>query len=169
MSKIKGDAVKRLFAGSGFTYGFGLEGSKFTYSAAGSPFTMAFAAPWLKADPLAEYDLVAVRKMLTSMLESARAEYKVYMYLQDPENVDMITRTMTEFGMTYDEADRQFYYVRDGKAVFGVDFDYIASMICTGKTDKDKLLETLGDMLETAEYEAQESKRARKLENGSKV
>lgn len=170
MPAINLDSVRRLFANAGFTYSFGLDGSSFAYETRlddGKPLNIKFAAQWLKADPLAEYDLDAVRRMLTGMVESARGEVAVRNYLSDQGNVDLINDAMLRFGMTYSEEDGQFYYVRDGKALFGVDHDYIASLICTGKAKPDTLGDTLADMLETAEYEAGEAARPRKMDGSA--
>ena len=101
------------------------------------------------------YDAQQVRSQMQAMLKSAKMDEQVYNFLKVQDNVDRITKACKDFGMTYDESTGNFYYVRKGKAVFGVDHDYIASLVCTGKASMDNLKGLLEMFLETAEFEAE--------------
>ncbi|MBR2058978.1 MAG: hypothetical protein IJ982_08735 [Fibrobacter sp.] len=59
-----------------------------------------------------------------------------------------------------DNTDHRFYYVKNGNAVFGVDHDYIASLICTGKASIDHVNDILDTVKETAEFEHAQSVKA---------
>ena len=123
-----------------------------------SGFSLEFPATWLKEG--GTYSDEQVMTQLRAMKRSVREDDKVYKFLSDQRNVDRITRACIDFGMVYDEGDRRFYYVRDRKAVFAVDHDYIASLVCTGKASMDKLDELLQTFLETADFEHEKSREA---------
>lgn len=114
-------------------------------------FSMAFSLPWLHQD--GAYPVDQVRNQLTAMMKSAKMDEQVYRFLKDESNIRKINEACEKFGMTYDEQDKKFYYVVDGSALFGVDHDYIASLVCTGKATMDKLGELLDTFKETAEHE----------------
>lgn len=114
-------------------------------------FSMAFSLPWLNQD--GAYPVEQVRNQLTAMMKSAKMDERVYSFLKDDSNIRKINEACKKFGMNYDEQDKKFYYVVDGSALFGVDHDYIASLVCTGKATMDKLDELLDTFKETAEHE----------------
>ncbi len=114
-------------------------------------FSMAFSLPWLNRDGV--YPADQVGNQLNAMMKSARMDERVYRFLKDDSNIRKINEACEKFGMNYDEQDKRFYYVVDGSALFGVDHDYIASLICTGKATMDKLDELLDTFKETAEHE----------------
>ena len=121
-------------------------------------FGLEFTAQWMKEDGTYNDEQVAMQ--LQAMLKSVQEDEKVYIFLQDQENVDRITRACLDFGMVYDKDDGMFYYVKGRKAVVAVDHDYIASMVCSGKASMDALKELLETFLETAEFEHEKSKEA---------
>lgn len=145
----------------------------FRYSSP-SGFGMEFTVPWLKDDGY--YERLQVENQLRAMLDSAKMDEKVYNYLKNEGNVKKINDACLSYGMRYDESDRRFYYVVDGKALFGVDHDYIASLICTGKATEDHLKDLLDTFKETAEFERGKTVEAsgkfllhkRKKKNGNK-
>ena len=123
-----------------------------------SGFAMEFAVPWLKEN--ATYSRKQVETQLSAMMQSAKMDEKVYDFLKVKGNVDTINGACKKFGMVYDEDDGRFYYVKDGSALFGVDHDYIASLICTGKASIEHLDDMLDTFRETAEYEYEQSLKA---------
>lgn len=150
--EIDYSAVVRLAAGAGLRLGNNAGRPVFIYGKPGG-FGMEFACQWLTED--GRYDAQQVRSQLQAMLKSAKMDEQVYNFLKVQDNVDRITKACKDFGMTYDESTGNFYYVRKGKAVFGVDHDYIASLVCTGKASMENLKGLLEMFLETAEFEAE--------------
>lgn len=150
--EIDYNAVVRMAAGVGLRLGNHEGRPVFVYGKPGG-FGMEFACQWLTED--GKYDPQQVRTQLQAMLGSAKLDEKVYDFLHVQSNVDRITKACKDFGMVYDSSTGSFYYVKKGKAVFGVDHDYIASLVCTGKASMDKLKELLETFLETAEFEAE--------------
>lgn len=146
--------AKRL----GFRYGKNDKGiPALTYSSANG-FVMEFMVPWLTDNGLYVYEQVCTQ--LNAMKQSAMMDEEVYNFLKVKGNQERIDRACLDFGMVYDSTDRRFYYVVDGKAVFGVDHDYIASMVCTGKASIDHLDDLLKTFMETAEFEHEQSAKA---------
>lgn len=135
----------------GFRYEKNKVGGESLVYASPAGFSMAFSVPWLNRDGV--YPADQVGNQLNAMMKSARMDEQVYMFLKDEANIRKINEACTKFGMTYDEKDKKFYYVVDGSAMFGVDHDYIASLVCTGKATMDKLGELLDTFKETAEHE----------------
>ena len=121
-------------------------------------FNLEFPAQWMKEGGTYSDEQVAMQ--LQAMLKSVQADEKVYTFLQDQKNVDRITKACLDFGMVYDRNDERFYYLKGHKAVFAVDHDYIASLVCSGKASMDALKELLETFLETAEFEHEKSKEA---------
>jgi len=139
-----------------------------TYSSANG-FVMEFLVPWLKDDGTYLYDQVCTQ--LNAMKTSARMDEEVYDFLRNKDNQEKINRACLDFGMVYDNNDHMFYYVKGGKALFGVDHDYIASLICTGKASIDHLDDMLATFLDTSEFEHEQSAKAsgkQLLEKGKK-
>ena len=135
----------------GFRYEKNRVGGESLVYASPVGFSMAFSLPWLNRDGV--YPADQVGNQLNAMMKSARLDEQVYRFLKDESNIRKINEACTKFGMTYDEQDKKFYYVVDGSALFGVDHDYIASLVCTGKATMDKLSELLDTFKETAEHE----------------
>ena len=121
-------------------------------------FKMEFPANWLKAD--GSYVDEQVATQLSAMQKSIKEDEKVFNFLSDQRNVDAITKACIDYGMVYDEADERFYYVERKAAVFSVDHDYIASLVCQGKASMDHLPELLDTFKETAKFEHKQSIRA---------
>ena len=156
----------------GFRYGTNDKGvPSLTYSTA-TGFVMEFPVPWMKDGGF--YMLDQVSNQLNAMKNSAKLDEDVYEFLRNKANQEKINKACLDFGMIYDNTDRRFYYVVKGKAVFGVDHDYIASMVCTGKADIGHLDALLETFKETAEFESEQSAKASgkgliKCKKGSKV
>lgn len=151
-------AVLAMAARLGFSHGTNSKGQTvFTYSSP-SGFAMEFPVPWLKPD--GTYISEQVSMQLGAMMHSAKMDEQVFEFLRVKDNVERINRACLDFGMVYDEKDGRFYYVKNRKALFGVDHDYIASLICTGKASIDHLDDMLDTFRETAEYEHGQSVKA---------
>lgn len=148
------DAAINILKNSGFVYK-GKEGgvTQVEYRAS-SGFTLSFAVQWLDCGYDAKFDLGEVRRAVAKMLENARLEVQVYEFLKKPANQKAISDACRAFGMKPD-TDGKYYYVVDGNALFGVDMDYIASLVCTGKADIGNLTDTLEAMRDSAEHEAE--------------
>ena len=121
-------------------------------------FKMEFPATWLKED--GSYVDEQVKMQFGAMLQSIREDEKVFNFLSNQANVDAITKACIDYGMVYDQDDQRFYYVVRKKAVFSVDHDYIASLVCQGKASMDNLRELLDTFKETAEFEHKQSIKA---------
>lgn len=142
----------------GFRHGTNDRGvTVFTYSTS-TGFVMEFPVPWLKAGGLYIRDQVS--NQLNAMHKSAKMDEDVYNFLRVKGNQEKINKACMDYGMVYDNTDHMFYYVVDGKAVFGVDHDYIASLICTGKASIDHVSDILDTFKETAEFEYEQSVKA---------
>ena len=142
----------------GFRPGQNAKGQYVLNYASMSGFAMEFAVPWLKQG--ATYSSEQVETQLAAMMQSAKMDEKVYDFLKVKGNVEAINGACKKFGMVYDEGDGRFYYVKDGSALFGVDHDYIASLICTGKASLEHLDDMLDTFRDTAEYEYEQSLKA---------
>lgn len=152
---ITREAALNILKNSGFAYA-GKEGgiTQVKYKS-DIGFTMSFAVQWLDCGFDAKFDLAEVRKMVATMLENVRMEETVYRFLKTKGNREKIDRACSEYGMVRSQPDDgQWYYVVDGSALFGVDADYLASLVCTGKADLGKLADTLDAMKDSAEHEA---------------
>ena len=148
------DAAINILKNSGFLYRGKTDGiTQFEYRT-GSGFAMSFAVQWLDCGYDAKFNLDDVRRQVSSMLESARLEEMVYKFLKNPAKRQALADACMAFGMRPDD-DGTFYYVVDGKALFGVELDYLASLVCTGKADVLNLQDTLEAMKDSAETEAQ--------------
>lgn len=88
-----------------------------------------FTVPWLQQGKFYPDD--QVRSQLEGMHKSAKAEDDIVIFLKNQSNVDAINEACFEFGMVYDQEDRRFYYVVNHVALFGLDHDYIASLLLT--------------------------------------
>lgn len=148
---IKYAGVVNLAKSLGFSFVEVTEHGPVMRYASPSKFVMEFTVQWLTKD--GEYPLDQVRQQLTAMKNSALMDEKVFIFLSNQDNVDAISKACLDFGMVYDKDDERFYYVVKKKALFTVDHDYIASLICTGKASMDTLHELLETFKETAEFE----------------
>lgn len=88
-----------------------------------------FTVPWLQ--PGKFYPDDQVRDQLGHMRKSAKEEDDIVNFLKIQSNVDAINEACFDFGMVYDRDDKRFYYVVDRVALFGLDHDYIASLLLT--------------------------------------
>lgn len=89
---------------------------------------MDFLCTWLTKDPLVEYPLNIVRQYMNKLLKSAEYENAIYNIKKDPAQVQMVVDALKDYGMVYDEEDETFYKIEDGKAIMGVDIDYLISV-----------------------------------------
>lgn len=150
--------VIRMATGLGFRYRKNEKNVPSLIYSTPSGFAMEFPLQWLRDDGY--YSMEQVSTQLNAMLKSARLDQKVYDFLRNTANVNKINTACTEYGLVYVEKDKKFYCVENGEAVFGVDHDYIASMICTGKASVDNLRELLDTFKETAIFEREQSIKA---------
>lgn len=142
----------------GFRHGKNEKGIPVLTYSTPTGFVMEFPVPWLKPDGLYINDQVSTQ--LKAMLTSAKMDEDVYNFLRDKSNQEKINKACLDYGMVYDDTDHRFYYVEKGNAVFGVDHDYIASLICTGKASIDHVKDILDTFKETAEFEHKQSIKA---------
>lgn len=155
-SMTSGEVVE-MAARKGFRCGSNKFGRTFLY-ATPSGFGMEFAAQWLTDDGI--FVRQQVQDRLNAMLESAKQDEKIYVFLKNAANVKRINDACIAYGMVYDDSEKKFYYVVDGSALFGVDHDYIASLVVTGKASIDHLEDLLDTFKETAEFELNKSSMA---------
>lgn len=147
-----------MASGMGLNHAIGDKGVPTLVYSATSGFAMEFQVPWLKAGGV--YIMEQVSKQLGAMKKSAKLEEDVFDFLNVPMNLKKINDACIEYGMVYDSDDRRFYYVQGAKALFGVDHNYIASLICTGKASLDHLKDLLDTFKDTAEFEREQSRKA---------
>lgn len=124
---IKRDAVIRLMDNNGFDCEVKDNEHHFIYES-NDGFSMDFLCTWLTKDPLVEYPLNIVRQYMNKLLKSAEYENAIYNIKKDPAQVQMVVDALKDYGMVYDEEDETFYKIEDGKAIMGVDIDYLISV-----------------------------------------
>lgn len=126
---IDSDSVVRLFENNLFDYD--KDRQLMLYNENG--LSMEFAVPWLSLEVGKTYDLAKVRSVLGEMMRNVHHTEAIRDKKNDPSFMETVSKEMTEFGMQHIENTESFAYEEDGKYLFGVDLDYIISLLVINK------------------------------------
>ena len=127
---INSESVIRLFENNDLDYD---ETRQLLVYNATKP-VIEFSIPWFVNEVGRTYDLAKVRAQLTAMLRDIEHTKKIREKIADPAFMDMLSKELTAFGMQYLPKEKEsdpdkFAYEEDGKYLFGVDLDYIVSLL----------------------------------------
>ncbi len=133
---IDSSSVIRLFENNGFDYD---DARQLMVYDEVKP-TLEFDLPWFVNDACRRYDLAQVRAKLAEMMRDVAHTQKMREKKNDAAFMDMLSKELTDFGMQYlpktnDKDPDQFAYEEDGKYLFGVDLDYIISLLVLHKDE----------------------------------
>lgn len=126
---IDSDSVVRLFENNLFD--FDQDRQLMLYNENG--LSMEFAVPWLSREVGKTYDLAKVRSVLGEMMRNVHHTEAIRNKKNDTSFMETLSKEMTEFGMQHIENTESFAYEDDGKYLFGVDLDYIISLLVINK------------------------------------
>lgn len=119
------DQMIRLFGNNGFELSDPPTKS-FIYETEDG-FKMEFAIQW-DLDKNMLYDLARMRKVLTQMVNNVEHEHAKYVKMNDKTFVETLSKELTDYGME-SLGDDAFAYKENDQYIFGVDLDYIVSLL----------------------------------------
>ena len=122
---INGDSVVRLFENNLFDYD--KDRQLMLYNENG--LSLEFSVPWLSLEVGKTYDLAKVRAALGEMMRNVSHTEAIRKKMDDPKFTEMLSKEMTEFGMQHIQDTETFAYEEDGKYLFGVELEYIVSLL----------------------------------------
>ena len=122
---INGDSVVRLFENNLFDYD--KDRQLMLYNENG--LSLEFSVPWLSLEVGKTYDLAKVRAALGEMMRNVSHTEAIRKKMDDPKFTEMLSKEMTAFGMQHIQDTETFAYEEDGKYLFGVELEYIVSLL----------------------------------------
>lgn len=122
---IDGNSVVRLFENNLFDYD--KDRQLMLYNENG--LSLEFSVPWLSLDVGKTYDLAKVRAALGEMMRNVSHTEAIRTKMNDPKFTEMLSKEMTAFGMQHIQDTETFAYEEDGKYLFGVELEYIVSLL----------------------------------------
>lgn len=134
--EIDYEQVIRLFANNGFELSDN-QAKTFIYED-DDGFKMEFAVPW-DLNENRTYDLANMRKILTDWSRHVTLEHAKFEKLKDKDFVDSISKDLADYGME-DMGNDSFAYKEGDTYLFGVDLDYIVTLLVINKDETVKSL-----------------------------
>lgn len=134
---INYDQVLRLFANNGFELSTEGPDKKFIYDD-GDGFKLEFAIPW-DLNERRVYNLAETRKVLTGLVNNVKVEREKFEKMKDKDFVDSISKALTDYGME-DLGDDNYAYKEGDTYLFGVDLDYLVTLLVINKDETVKSL-----------------------------
>ncbi|WP_405323337.1 hypothetical protein [Fibrobacter sp.] len=122
---IDGNSVVRLFENNLFDYD--KDRQLMLYNENG--LSLEFSVPWLSLEVGKTYDLAKVRAALGEMMRNVSHTEAIRKKMDDPKFTEMLSKEMTAFGMQHIQDTETFAYEEDGKYLFGVELEYIVSLL----------------------------------------
>lgn len=122
---IDGNSVVRLFENNLFDYD--KDRQLMLYNENG--LSLEFSVPWLSLEVGKTYDLAKVRAALGEMMRNVRHTEAIRKKMNDPKFTEMLSKEMTAFGMQHIQNTETFAYEENGKYLFGVELEYIVSLL----------------------------------------
>ena len=122
---IDGNSVVRLFENNLFDYD--KDRQLMLYNENG--LSLEFSVPWLSLEVGKTYDLAKVRAALGEMMRNVSHTEAIRKKMNDPKFTEMLSKEMTAFGMQHIQNTETFAYEEDGKYLFGVELEYIVSLL----------------------------------------
>lgn len=122
---IDGSSVVRLFENNLFDYDS--DRQLMLYNENG--LSLEFSVPWLSLEVGKTYDLAKVRAALGEMMRNVRHTEAIREKMNDPKFTEMLSKEMTAFGMQHIQNTENFAYAENGKYLFGVELEYIVSLM----------------------------------------
>ena len=122
---IDGSSVVRLFENNLFDYD--KDRQLMLYNENG--LSLEFSVPWLSLEVGKTYDLAKVRAALGEMMRNVSHTEAIRKKMNDPKFTEMLSKEMTAFGMQHIQNTETFAYEENGKYLFGVELEYIVSLL----------------------------------------
>jgi hypothetical protein len=122
---IDGNSVVRLFENNLFDYD--KDRQLMLYNENG--LSLEFSVPWLSLEVGKTYDLAKVRAALGEMMRNVSHTEAIRKKMNDPKFTEMLSKEMTAFGMQHIQNTETFAYEENGKYLFGVELEYIVSLL----------------------------------------
>lgn len=122
---IDGNSVVRLFENNLFDYD--KDRQLMLYNENG--LSLEFSVPWLSLEVGKTYDLAKVRASLGEMMRNVSHTEAIRKKMNDPKFTEMLSQEMTAFGMQHIQNTETFAYEENGKYLFGVELEYIVSLL----------------------------------------
>jgi hypothetical protein len=91
--------------------------------------SLEFSVPWLSLEVGKTYDLAKVRAALGEMMRNVSHTEAIRKKMNDPKFTEMLSKEMTAFGMQHIQNTETFAYEENGKYLFGVELEYIVSLL----------------------------------------